>query len=488
MKIQFVFAPSKVVPRLGEMGEKICPPMGILYLAGYIREKIPGLEIEVIDGTLRGYNATIKAIERFNPDVLCVSYYTLMALGAYQLVNECKRKKPNLFIILGGPHATALPEEGLKKSNADVVVIGEGEQTLYELVNTFFAKKNIASMELDKIDGIAFRKNKGICFTSPRKFIGDINTIPFPARDLINLRDYTGFYFRKRKRETIMIMSRGCPYNCTFCSNLVWKTSTPWVRVRSPQNIADEIELLRDNYGIQEIFDNSDEFNNEAKNAIAICEEIERRKLGVVWKTQLRPHPLPEELVKKMAEAGCWYVHLGIESGNPETLKGIRKRVTLKQVRRACELLKKYNIKVFGLFMLFNVWEENGELKFENAEMTKNTLNFTQELIQDRLLDYFGWSITTPYPGSLLYNIALKFNLIKGELQENWDAWIKEDSFVMKLPGISKTERAKIKTAGSKLMAKCMLKSGNINMDNLSLIFRKGLKVLQNEIKAKFFK
>jgi len=118
---------------------------------------------------------------------------------------------------------------------------------------------------------------------------------------------------------------------------------------------------------------------------MAICEEIKRRKLGISWKTQVRAHPLPEELIKAMADAGCWYVHLGIESGNPEVLKGVKKHITLEQITDACKKLKKYGIKVHGLFMLFNVWQEDGELKFEDVDMTRNTLSFAEKLVDGKL-------------------------------------------------------------------------------------------------------
>jgi radical SAM superfamily enzyme YgiQ (UPF0313 family) len=474
------------MPKYGELGEEISPPLGILYIASYLREKLPEVEIKITDGLLKGYDNTISEVRDFKPDVLGISFYTPTALSAYSLINEIKNRFPNILILTGGPHATTLPEESFRLAKTDIVVVGEGEKTVYQIVKMYLEKGNVGSMDLDQIEGIAFLQEGKIKYTKPRRYIEDLNEIPFPARDLVNMKDYKGWFLCKRTPETPMLFSRGCPYNCTFCSNRVWNISKPRVRLRSPQNIVDEMEQLYERYGIREFFDNSDEFNNNLKHAVSICQEIIQRRINITWKTQLRAHPLTEELVELMARSGCWYVHLGIESGNADTLEGIGKHITLEQVINACKLLKKYKIKILGLFMLFNVWENESELQYEDIKMTQQTLNFGKKMVDKKLLDYIGWSITTPYPGSRLYNIALKYNLIKVNLKENWDAWLKEDSFIMKLPGISDKDMARMKTKGSILRSWCMLKSRGFMLKDLTYIAKKVLKVLQNEIHSRF--
>lgn len=485
MKIHFILAPPIKKPKMGELSEGRIPPLGILYLIAYLREKIGSLQIKVTDGTVKGFEKTYQEVKDFNPDILCVSYYTLMALGAYKFINMIKKDNPDLFIITGGPHATALPEEPFRKAAVDIVVLGEGEVTLYELVNLFIHEKHQDVESLAKIDGIAYRDNNGqIKFTKTREHIEDLDTIPFPARDLIDLNNYKGWYINKEKREAAVFFARGCPYNCTFCSNVVWKKSKPYVRTRSPKNILDEIEMLYKSYGIREIYDCSDEFNIDLKHALAVCEELKHRNLDVVWKASMRAAPLSEELVKAMVKSGCWYVLIGIESGNEEALRGINKRVTLQQVEEACKLFKKYNLKVQGLFMLYNVWEENGQLKYENTEMVKKTFKYVSNLIDKRLLDYIGWSVTVPYPGSQLYNIAQKYNLIKDEYKENWDYWLSKDSYVIQLPGITPATQIRMKTLGSILRAKMLLHGRDFRFKDISWMFGKGLKIVVNEIKT----
>ncbi len=483
MKIHFILSPPIKKPKLGDLSEGRIPPLGILYLAAYLREKIENIQMKVTDGTIEGFDKTYQEVKKFDPDILCVSYFTLMALGAYRFIDLIKKEKPELFVIVGGPHATALPEEPLKKSDVDVVAIGEGEVTLFELVNLFTQgeHKNIES--LTKVDGIAYRDNGQIKFTKTRQHIKDIDTIPFPARDLVDLNNYKGWYINKERKEGAVFFTRGCPYNCTFCSNIVWKKCKPYVRARSPKNIVDEIETLYRDYGIREIYDCSDELNSNMKHALAVCEELKARNLNIVWKTSMRATPLSEELVKAMVESGCWYVLIGIESGNEEVLKGINKHITLQQVENACWLFKKYDLKVQGLFMLYNVWEENGQLKYENTDTVKETFKYVSSLLDKRFLDYIGWSITVPYPGSKLYEIANKYNLIRDEYKENWDYWLSEDSYVMQLPGITKGVQIRMKTLGSILRAKLLIHSMDFKLKDVGWLIGKALRIIKNEIK-----
>jgi anaerobic magnesium-protoporphyrin IX monomethyl ester cyclase len=484
MKVQLIFVPPENPPKLGELGEQISPPLGILYLAGYLRQKMPQVQINVFDGVRHGYQKTLEQIENFDADIVGLSYYTPVAASALRLADRIKREHPSKIVILGGPHATALPQEGILRSAADLVVYGEGEATLVEIVSLLQQQGSFGKVDWEKVDGLCLRKEGKPFLTPPRKFIANLDDIPFPARDLLNLKDYTGFYLYKYTPETNIIMSRGCPYRCTFCSNCVWNTSTPRVRIRSAKNIADEIEHLYRTFGVREAFDNADEFNNNLDNAMAICAEIKSRKLPVAWKTQLRAYPLPEELVKAMVEAGCWYVHLGIESGNPEALKGIKKNISLEQVEAACRLLKKYRVKIHGLFMLFNVWEEEGQLRFEDVAMTQKTLDFAKKLVDEKLLDYIGWSITTPYPGSPLYDIATRHKLVPPDLLTDWDAWLKDTSFLMNLPGVSHKQMADMKAKGSVLRARLMLRSGGIGLKDAGYFVKKLGKILQNVFKT----
>ncbi len=472
LKIQLISVPPKISGKFAEFGEKIGPPMGILYIASYLKSKLSNLEVSVVDGLLLGYNKTLERIKDFKPDIPGLSFNTPVANSAYEMSRDVRKIIPGVVIMLGGSHATSLPEESLRQSSADVVISGEGEEGVMELIELFRKNPSFDKKSLYSVKGVAFLDEEVFCQTESRPYIKDLDLLPIPDRRLVDMPQYRGWYLCKKTPETIMIFSRGCPFSCTFCSNKVWNISNPRVRLRSPANIVDEIELLRDKFGIREVFDNSDEFNNNLSHAKEICREMIRRNTGITWKTQLRAYPLDEELVSLMSKSGCWYVHLGIESGNENVLKGIKKNITLKQVEEACQLLKKYKIKILGLFMLFNVWEEGGELKYKDVNSSLNTLKFARKLVNNGLIDYLGWSITTPYPGSPLYEIALKNRLFKPGIKDNWDAWIKDDFFVMDLPGI--TDRAF-----------CLMRSGGFSFKDLTYIFKKALKILENELKSR---
>ncbi len=484
MRVQLVYAPSITHrSRFAELSEGLSPPMALLYIASFLRYKIPEIELKVTDGLLVPYDKALGEVKSYQPDVLCITYITQLAPSAYAFINDVKRLFPKILVIAGGPHVTPLPGEGLERSKADAMVIGEGEVTAYEIIKMFDEVKAIAEMAWKEIDGIAYREEEGIKRTAPRQFIQDLDSIPFPARDLLDFKNYPGWYIYKRNPGTNIFSARGCPYECTFCSNQVWKTSKPYLRLRSPENVVDEIENLVNEYGMREFYDWADEFNNNVKNAIGICEEIQRRRIDVTWHTQVRVHPMPDELARAMADAGCWLVHLGIESGNLETLKGIQKRISLDQAINCCETLKRYGMKIFGLFMLYNVWEENGELRYEDTEKTKETLKFIRYLVDKKLIDFVGCTATTPYPGSKLYEIALRHRLIKQEMLTDWAAWLQKDMHVMELPGVSHKEQVRMKSRGAWLQALCLLKSGNIGLKDAGFFARKSLRVVYDEFR-----
>jgi len=486
LRVHLVFAPPLKIPKFGELSERRIPPLGIMYLASYLRSKVEGIDLKLTDGLIMGFEKTFQEIEGFQPDIVGVSFYTACALGAFELINRVREKFPRIFIVAGGPHATALPEEALGRSKVDVIAFGEGEETFYELFKLYERGEHNSASSLQKVEGIAFMKNRQVLRTSPRQHIRDLDSIPFPARDLIDVNSYKGWYLNKEDREGAVLFARGCPFCCTFCSNIVWKVVKPHVRLRSPKNIVDEIEFLYQRYGIREIFDCSDEFNISVKHALAVCDELKKRHLDIVWKSSIKAHPLPEELVSAMANTGCWYVLLGIESGNQETINGIQKHITLEQVEVACRLFHKYNIKVMGLFMLFNVWEEDGELRYEGVEEVKRTFKYINYLIKEGLLDYIGWSVTVPYPGSKLYDISIRYNLIREEYLGNWDKWLTGDSFIMQLPGIKKKDQVRMKTLGSITRARLIVRNREFKVKDIALFIKKFLKLVKNEAKVMF--
>lgn len=473
MKIQLVNAPLLETGRWGEYQTSQWQPMGIMSLAAYVRANCPDpLEIKLTDGTLLGMEKTYQEVLNFSPDVLGISTVTANATGGYDLVNRIKKKKQKTFVIFGGVHASALPEEVCERSKSDLVVLGEGEKTLLEIIEILIKGKK----DFSKIHGLAIRKNGHVIKTPTRDFIQNLDTLPFPAHDLLENRDlYEGWYFRKQSPETTIMSTRGCPFHCFFCVDVIWKSSRPYMRPRSPKNIVDELEYLQKNFGIKEFFDVCDEFNAVESWAVAVCVELIKRKLNMTWKCQMRADRVSYSLARKMASAGCWYVNLGVESGNQKTLDGVGKKIQLKQVEIACRNLKKCGIKVGLLMMIFNIWEENGKLAFENVEDSLRSLKFAKDLVGRGLAEYFTWGPTIPYPGSPLYRFALKNNLIPEGIVGHWEKWNNIWGVPINIPGVSRSDYLKVKVWGVFWQTLHVLKNmkRGFNVRSLAYFFRR---------------
>ncbi len=243
MKLLLVNAPP--IKELGITGQ-IYPPLGILYLASYARRYMHNLEVKAIDGYKADKRKLADTIIKYNPDVLGMSFTTQAATGAYKLINEIKAQNKRIKVVNGGPHPTIMPEESFQRSKADVVVIGEGEETFLEILQRIENREAI-----DCISGTAVLCDGKFKPNPHRPLIKNLDDIPFPARDLLDITKYPGYLYKKYRVDTDIISARGCPFNCTYCSNPVWKLQKPWYRVRSPKNVVDEMEFIVAEYGIR---------------------------------------------------------------------------------------------------------------------------------------------------------------------------------------------------------------------------------------------
>lgn len=479
MKIMLLNAPP--LKTLGVTGQ-IYPPLGVLYLASYAREKRKDLDISACDGYKEERETLVRRITKFNPKVLGVSFTTQAATGAYRLINEVKAANPGIFIVAGGAHPTIVPEDLFEQTGVDMVVTGEGEVTFHEILEKIDGDEK----DLDSTLGTVVKRNGKIRKNPIRPFIEDLDTIPFPARDLIDLKKYPGYMYKRFSHDTDIVSARGCPFNCVYCSNPIWKQQKPWYRLRSPKNVVDEMEHIIEAYGIREFFDQTDEFNGNKQWAMDLCDEILKRKLDIAWKAQMRVDNIDEALAEKLKKSGFWMGLFGLESANQRTLTGIRKKQTIEQMDKALDIMKKNGLRCFGLFMAFNVWEENGKLCFEGRDDSLRTLAYLKGLLKDKKLHLFGWSMTTPYPGSELYRIAAKHNLIDKEYVGKWEYFDSGSNFLMKLPGVSEKDWLQVMNAGKRLQAMSLFRSGTFNLRAMPLYLKKAYYVAGRNLKRFF--
>jgi magnesium-protoporphyrin IX monomethyl ester (oxidative) cyclase len=373
-----------------------------------------------------------------------------------------KGRNPGLLVVAGGAEPTANFEGILRESAVDVCVLGEGEQTFLELVRAMERGSG-----LEDVAGLALRSPEGSArLTAKRDFIADLDDIPLPAWDLVDFGRYPGMHISRAAPQTHMLVSRGCPFDCNFCANPVWKYNKPWVRMRSPANVAEEVRLLYDR-GVREIYLSSDEFNVSEQWGVDVCRAIgELDCPDLYFQCNLRADKVSPRLAEAFAAINLWLVHLGIESGNQRTLDGIGKKVTLEQIERAARLLRGQGLKIFGFVMLYHAWEEEGELHWEDSRMVDNTLRFCKKLLQEGLIQYMSWQVATPMPGSRLYGLAQRHGLLPERRMEG--VWARN----LLLPGVSQKElKAKLRR-GLILKNWYLLKNGNLRLAHLDRVWR----------------
>lgn len=321
------------------------PPLGLAYLAAVLERE--GSSVAIIDAAVERLSLEEVSLRvwDFTPDWIGITSTTNLFDSAIKVAQKLKSVRGNIPVVLGGPHVSINPAEAIRFGCFDVGVIGEGEITVLELNRAFQESGN-----LDKIPGLVFQKDGKIIMTAPRETIRDLDTLPFPARHLLPLHLY-----RPQPNDQYvlpkmtMIAGRGCPYQCIFCDKSVFDNT---YRSFSPGYIVSEMEHLVKVYGARDIAFLDSIFTITAERVEAIVEEIRRRKLNVHWTCTARANIVTEQLLKRMKDAGCWRIRLGIESGNDNVLAFIRKAITTRQVRNAATWAHQSGIQTKGFFMI----------------------------------------------------------------------------------------------------------------------------------------
>jgi magnesium-protoporphyrin IX monomethyl ester (oxidative) cyclase len=342
-----------------------------------------------------------ERVRQWSPDVIVIEIpFSGWSKTAFEVVHAVKAANKKIVTVLMGQHPSARPEACLSDLDVDFVVIGEPENTVFELINALEAGKQ----DLNGIDGLGFRKNGKPALTGKRAIIADMDSLPFPARHLLPMKLYNEAVKENPLRGeiskpwTIVTTSRGCPYNCVFCTTcIVWGRT--W-RARSPKNVVDELEYLVKTYGIKQVDFYDENMTQDKKRVADICDLIVERGLHLEWFTPngIRADTLDEELLRKMKKAGCKKIRVAPESGVQGIVdEVIGKNLDLKTVEQAVVLCKKVGIKVGCFFVLGLIGETKADIE--------ETIRFAYKL-RSLGADSLIFSIAMPIYGTALYEQA----------------------------------------------------------------------------------
>jgi len=369
----------------------IISPLGIAYIAAVL-EKI-GIEVKIIDCAIGiSFNKLFEIIKNWRPDIIGITSTTPSFIKAKYTAEFIRKNIPETKILIGGAHVTAMPKETIETNLFDIGIMGEGEVTIEELFRNY---RNGVFEKLNEILGIVYKDDEGTHINDYRPYIQNLNSIPLPARHLLpNPGLYRPTPASCRKVPyAVIISSRGCPSQCTFCDRKVFGEQ---FRMRSASNIVQEIERLISNYGVKEIRFFDDTFTLNKQRVYEMCDELDRRKIKISWTCLTQVKYVGGHLLKRMKKAGCWQVLYGFESGDDRMLKLLKKGNTVEMNRRAVRLTKEAGLEVRGDFIVGTPGE------------TWESLEKTVRFAIDMKLDYAHFNKFIPFPGTEIYGQLIK--------------------------------------------------------------------------------
>jgi radical SAM superfamily enzyme YgiQ (UPF0313 family) len=388
-------------------------PTYLAYVCAILQKE--GFDVKFIDGVIEELSipAFADKVKNIAPDMIVLESSTPSINYDLLSAKSIKEKLPNCITVLVGSHVSFFHKQILQENEfIDIVCRGEFDYTVRDIA------LNLAN--LDKVDGISYRDNGNICVNRDRELIQNLDELPFPARDIVKIQDYKTAHYSGRN-GTFMITSRGCPYHCIFC---LWPNTLYGhkYRTRSPENVVAEIEELVNKYKVEDIYFDDDCLTLDKDRMIKICNLILDKKIKIKWFCQVRVNHLDEELMKKMKQAGCHTLFIGVESGDEEMIKRMKKAIDLEQTKEIFRLARKIGLKTQAFFML--------GLPGETQESIRKTIEFAKELKPFSA----QFAVAIPHPGSELYQICKEKGWLKFNSWEDFDAcepMIETDTFTI---------------------------------------------------------
>lgn len=393
------------------------PPMGLAYIGAVLEEK--GIEVKIIDSIVEGYEREedidddimliglgFKDIENimleYKPDLVGIScLFTRQRENAHRIAHIAKSLDKDIITVMGGAHPTVCAELVMQDPKIDYAVLGEGEQTIVDLIQHMEENKG-----LEESDGIGYRLNGDVVIKPKTSFIEDVDSLPLPARHLLNMDAYFRLKesrgMKRNRRYTPIITSRGCPFKCVFCTaHKVWGRR---YRKRSPENVIAEMAHIKEKYGIEELMFEDDNVTLDVKRAEEIFDLMISKDLNFYWDTPngVAAFTLNKKLIKKMVDAGCYRINLAIESGNQHHLThNIKKPLKLEKIPPLVQYARELGCEV-NMFIVLGVPGETEDMMWDSFRFAASLGIYSP-----------FFSIATPYPGSELLEISNEKGYLK---------------------------------------------------------------------------
>jgi len=395
-----------VNPPESGMGEHSSAPLGLLYIAGVLQKH--DIPVKIVDGFLEGWKGIEDTVKDYRPDIIGITCHTYARTRALRIAKSAKKILPEVTVVVGGAHPTVMAKQLLENYPfIDIAAIGEADRVLREVCE----KKDYS-----RIPGIAYRENGRVVINSRSDVIADLDSLPLPAWDLLDLRRYPpdgqgvyrGIDLAKEPRISV-IFSRGCVGDCNFCSNrLMWKR---W-RHRSPKNMLGELELLNKTFGIKHFHFNDDCFSVNKKATVELCRAIVDRRLNIAFDIVTRTDCVDAEILQALKDAGCYRICFGVETASPRLLKIMGKPINVKEQEEAIKLTNTFGIKTLVLLIAGCVGE--------TQETINETVDFINRVQPSAVGIANGLMI---FPGTRIYEIAKKNGVIGDDFWLTDYAW-----------------------------------------------------------------
>jgi len=398
MKVLLVNPPNNYtirsnVPEFLQQKTTYLPPLGLLYIASYLEKKTT-YSVKIYDATIykADYAKTAKVAKDY--DAIGITAVSFTLVDVIKTVEAIRMENPTAPIVLGGPHLAIYPQETINIPGVTFVLKGEGEESFAQLVNLLAEGRK----EYNSVPGLYWKEGDQIKHNPTTDFITDLDELPVPDRRLLDYRAYHSVLSKKKSAEhyvTTAFSSRGCPYKCIFCDrpNLGKK-----FRSHSPRYVVNEIEQLLE-LGIREIIFYDDTFTIKRDRVSEICELILQKNIKVQWDIRARVNDVNLDMLKLMQRAGCSGIHFGVETGNSDMMKVLKKGITRGLAIQAFRDAHEAGIETLGYFMF--------GCPNETRSQMQETLDFALELNPD----YAHFSILTPFPGTPVYIKAIQKGL-----------------------------------------------------------------------------